>query len=258
MTKKASLVCRKFVSQKKDMKKVIITGANKGLGFELSRYLLKQGYFVYLGCRNRDLGQVAIEVLKAEGLGTCDLLEIDISKEESIRHAAVEYGKKESSLDILINNAGILGRRHSDAHPLDISDIRQVFETNFFGTIMVTEAFLPYLEKSSLAVIENITSDLASLSLHQDTNWNLYKAKSITYGPSKTALNAYTVAMAYLYKDKNFKINCVTPGWTSTDLNGHSGGKTAAENCVNLAKYAMLDEDGPTGGYFGEEGEMPW
>jgi NAD(P)-dependent dehydrogenase (short-subunit alcohol dehydrogenase family) len=123
---------------------------------------------------------------------------------------------------------------------------------------MTTEAFLPFLEKSKLPVIENITSDLASLTKHQDENWNLYKAKSISYGPSKTALNAYTVALAYQYKDKGFKINCVTPGWTSTDFNGHSGGKSAAENCINLAKYAMLDENGPTGQYFGEEGAMPW
>lgn len=240
------------------MRKVLITGANKGLGFELAKYLLKQGYFVYLGCRNATAGQISVDALHAEGLMHCELMEIDVSSQASVTHAAEAYSRKEDVLDILINNAGILGRRFDPAQPLNVADVRYVFETNFFGTIMTTEAFLPFLEKSKLAVIENITSDLASLTKHQDENWMLYKAKSISYGPSKTALNAYTVALAYQYKDKGFKINCVTPGWTSTDFNGHSGGKSAAENCINLAKYAMLDENGPTGQYFGEEGAMPW
>ncbi|MDQ0106922.1 NAD(P)-dependent dehydrogenase (short-subunit alcohol dehydrogenase family) [Chitinophaga terrae (ex Kim and Jung 2007)] len=240
------------------MRKVLITGANKGLGFELAKYLLQQGYFVYLGCRNTATGNNSIAALQAEGLEHCDLIEIDVSDQASVTRAAEIYGRKENVLDILINNAGILGRRHDPAQPLNVADVRYVFETNFFGTIMTTEAFLPFLEKSKLAVIENITSDLASLTKHQDENWELYKAKSISYVPSKTALNAYTIALAYQYKDKGFKINCVTPGWTSTDFNGHSGGKSAAENCVNLAKYAMLDENGPTGQYFGEEGAMPW
>lgn len=161
-------------------------------------------------------------------------------------------------LDILINNAGILGRRQNKENPLTVADVREVFETNFFGTIAVTEAFLPFLKRSSLPVVENITSDLSSLTKHQDPDWLLYNAKSISYGPSKTALNAYTVALAHEYKNLGFKINCVTPGWTSTDFNGNSGGKSAAENCINLAKYAMLDANGPTGKFFGEEGELPW
>lgn len=241
-----------------EMRKVLITGANKGLGFELAKHLLVQGYYVYLGCRNTQLGEIAINKLKAANLNNCQLLEIDISNGESINQASKEFGSYSDVLDILINNAGILGRRQNAEDPLTINDVREVFETNFFGTIMVTEAFLPFLKNSELAVIENITSDLASLTSHQNPDWLLYKAKSITYGPSKTALNAYTVALAYELKDLNFKVNCVTPGWTSTDFNGNSGGKTAAENAVNLAKYAMLDEHGPTGKFFGEQGELPW
>lgn len=240
------------------MRKVLITGANKGLGFELAKYLLHKDYFVFLGCRNAENGKDAVRELKNSGLENCMLLEIDISKEESVNSAAKEFGKYSGVLDILINNAGILGKRKSEDNPLSISDVREVFETNFFGTIAVTEAFLPFLKKSSLPVIENITSDLSSLTMHQDPDWLLYNAKSISYGPSKTALNAYTVALAYEYKDLGFKINCVTPGWTSTDFNGNSGGKSPAENCINLAKYAMLDENGPTGKFFGEEGELPW
>lgn len=240
------------------MRKVLITGANKGLGFELAKFLLQQGYYVYLGCRNDEQGKIAVEKLKEENLNNCQFLKIDVSNQASVTAAAKAFALTDNVLDILVNNAGILGRRQRPDDPLTVKDVREVFETNFFGTIMVTEAFLPFLKKSSLAVIENITSDLASLTCHQNEDWQLYKAKSISYGPSKTALNAYTVALAYELKDLNFKVNCVTPGWTSTDFNGHSGGKSAKENCVNLAKYAMLDESGPTGKYFGENGELPW
>lgn len=240
------------------MRKVLITGANKGLGFELAKFLLEQGYYVYLGCRSIEQGKMAIDKLKEENLNNCQFLKIDISNQDSVTEAAGMLASSTGVLDILINNAGILGRRQNLSDPLTVKDVREVFETNFFGTIMVTEAFLPFLKKSSLAVIENINSDLASLTCNQNEDWQLYKAKSISYGPSKTALNAYTVALAYELRDLNFKVNCVTPGWTSTDFNGYSGGKSAKENCVNLAKYAILDESGPTGKYFGEYGELPW
>lgn len=241
-----------------NMRKVLITGANKGLGFELAKYLLVQGYFVYLGCRNTELGQIAIKTLRDGCLNNCELLEIDVSNQNSISEAGRRLARTTDVLDILINNAGILGRRQNPDDPLTIKDVRQVFETNLFGTIMVIEEFLPFLKKSTHAVIENITSDLASLTNHQDRNWLLYHAKSISYGPSKTALNAYTVALAYELREFNIKVNCVTPGWTSTDFNGKSGGNSAKENCVNLAKYAMIDENGPTGKFFGEHGGLPW
>ncbi|MFL9836998.1 SDR family NAD(P)-dependent oxidoreductase [Flavobacterium sp. ST-75] len=194
------------------MRNVLITGANKGLGYELARHLMREGNYVYLGCRNIEQGKKALSDLQKEGLHNGELLEIDISNQESVRSAAELFDNNGNKLDILINNAGILGKRQNQDEPLNIDDVREVFETNFFGTVMITEAFLPYLRESSLPVTANVTSDLASLTSHKDPDWILYKAKSISYGPSKTALNAYTVALAYEYKDLNFKINCVTPG----------------------------------------------
>lgn len=240
------------------MKSVLITGANKGIGFETARYMLQHGYFVYLGCRNKALGEQAIAQLRKQGFDHCELLQIDISDRNSIEAAAVKFASKEHGLDVLINNAAILGRIAVAGRPLNAEDVIEVFETNLFGTIRITEALLPLLERSGEPRIVNVTSTLASLSYHQRPDWELYKAKSITYGPSKTALNAYTVALAYQFRDTNFKINCVTPGYTSTDLNGHSGGKSPAENCKIIARYAMLDNQGPTGKYFGEQGELPW
>lgn len=240
------------------MKTIFITGANKGLGYETAKYLLQKGHFVLLGCRNDAHGQEAVEKLRATGLTNCRFIKIDTSDDLSVREAAGVLTGTVSALDILINNAAILGRVPDQAHPHNLEDIQAVFNTNFFGTIRVTEALFPLLERSSSPRIVNVTSTLASLTLHSDPDWELYPAKFLTYGPSKTALNAYTVALAYHYRDTPFKINCVTPGYTSTDLNGHSGGKPAAENCRIIARYALLDEAGPSGKYFGESGELPW
>jgi len=240
------------------MKTVVVTGANKGLGYETAKVLLGMGFYVFLGCRNAQLGRQAVDNLQAEGLVNCELLIIDTADQASVANAAVILNSKIKQLDILINNAAILGRRPDPANPLNIEDVRAVFNTNLFGTIMVIDALMPLLKKSAAPRIVNVTSTTASLTYQSDPSWEHYHAKMITYPPSKTALNAYTVALAYQYRDTNFKINCVTPGHTSTDLNGHSGGKPASENCKILVKYALLDDDGPTGRYFGGTGEIPW
>lgn len=240
------------------MKTALITGANKGLGFETAKLMLQHGFYVHLGCRDQHLGAAAVQALKAQGLHTCELLVIDTSDQTSVTEAAATFKAKAGELHVLINNAAILGRVPDTQNPLTVADVKTVFETNLFGTIRVTEAFMPFLKNTPQPRIVNVTSTLASLTLHQDPEWPLYFAKSITYGPSKTALNAYTVALAYEHRDSPIKINCVTPGYTKTDLNGHSGGKSPAENCKIIVKYALLDNNGPTGKYFGEQGELPW
>jgi NAD(P)-dependent dehydrogenase (short-subunit alcohol dehydrogenase family) len=240
------------------MQTVLVTGANKGIGFETAKLMLTKGHYVYLGCRNEALGKEAVSRLKTEGLSQCELMIIDTADSASVQQAATLFGSRNTTLDILINNAAILGRRPTVDNPLTLDDVKPVFETNFFGTIRVTEAFMPFLKQSAHPRIVNVTSTLASLTLHQDPAWPLYNAKLISYGPSKTAINAYTVALAYEYRNTNFRINCVTPGYTSTDLNGHSGGKPAEVNCQIIVRYAILDDDGPTGQYFGESGAMPW
>jgi len=240
------------------MQTVLVTGANKGIGFETARLMLNKGYYVYLGCRNEALGKEAVNKLRSEGLTHCELMIIDTSDSASVQQAASRFAAQNITLDILINNAAILGRRPTDDNPLTLDDVKPVFETNFFGTIRVTEAFMPFLKQSAQPRIMNVTSTLASLTLHQDPEWPLYQAKFISYGPSKTAINAYTVALAYQYRDTNFKINCVTPGHTSTDLNGHSGGKPPEVNCHIIVRYAILDDNGPTGRYFGDTGPLPW
>jgi len=241
------------------MKKVLITGANKSIGFETARQLLAKGYYIYLGSRDIKNGDEAVTKLKGEGFGNIQAIQIDISNPESIEAAS----KQITELDVLINNAGISGGFPQSAVTIDSAVIREVFDTNFFGTINVTQAFLDTLKKSEEPRIVNVTSGLASLTLHSDPDWKYYQVKSAAYGTSKTALNAYTVVLAYELKDTAFKLNVVDPGYTATDFNHHNGPGTVEDAAKIIVKYATIDADGPTGKFFSndidEEGqESPW
>jgi len=241
------------------MKKVLITGANKSIGFETARQLLQKGYFVYLGARDIVKGNEAADKLKTEGLTNVEPIQIDVTDTASIEAAS----KKVNTLDILINNAGIAGGMPQTAADSTTDTIREVFDTNFFGVINVTKAFMDTLKKSDEPRIVNVTSGLGSLTLHSDPNWKYYKVKSAAYGPSKSALNAYTIVLAYELKDTAFKVNVVDPGYTATDFNHHSGPGTIEDAAARLVKCALIGPDGPTGQFFSDDnneetGISPW
>lgn len=195
------------------MKKALITGANKSIGFETARQLLQKGYYIYLGSRNLENGLEAVEKLKAEGLTDVETIQIDVSNDESVKAASVEVGRKTAVLDVLINNAGILGGM-TQTTSTDIAVFKQVFDTNVFGVVRVTQAFMDLLQKSTQPRIVNVTSGLASLTLHNDPTWKYYNVKAAVYNPSKAALNMYTIALAYELRDTPFKVNAVDPGFT--------------------------------------------
>lgn len=239
-------------------KTALITGANKSLGFETARELAKAGYRIFLGARDKTRGEEAVAQLKAEGLDKVELLIIDVSDQASVDHAKAELEGKLDSLDVLINNAGILGGMQQSALTVSVDTAKEVYETNVFGPMRVTQAFIELLKKSDEPRIVNVTSDLGSLTLHNDPKWAHYEVKAAAYGPSKSALNAYTVHLAYELRDTNFKVNAVNPGYTATDFNHHSGPKTIAEGAAPIIKYAMIGADGPTGGYFSDYGVTPW
>jgi NAD(P)-dependent dehydrogenase (short-subunit alcohol dehydrogenase family) len=245
------------------MKTVLITGANKSIGYEIARQLAKNDYYIYLGSRNPENGQQAVAQLNAEGITQIEAIEIDVSSPESIEAARQVIGQKTAVLDVLINNAGIRGSVPQPASTANLAMIRQVFDTNFFGAIQVTQAFLDLLQKSEAPRIVNVTSGLASLTLHSDPSWKHYAVKGAAYGPSKTALNAYTVVLAYELRDSAFKVNAVDPGYTATDFNDHQGKGTVEDAASHVVKYALLDENGPTGGFFSLDndpvtGVSPW
>ncbi|CAG5073076.1 hypothetical protein DYBT9623_04601 [Dyadobacter sp. CECT 9623] len=245
------------------MKKVLITGANKGVGFETARQLLLQGYYVYLGSRTLSNGLDAIEKLKAEGLNNAEAIELDVTDAASVLAARAIIGEKTQSLDALINNAGINGGMPQSALEADIDQYAKVFDTNLYGVIRVTQAFIDLLRNAPEPRIVNVSSSGCSLTLHSDPTWKYYDHKAAVYTSSKAAMNMYTINLAYELRDTPFKVNAVCPGFVATDFNGHRGTGTVQEGGARIAKYVMIDNDGPTGQFFSEEynpetGVTPW
>lgn len=245
------------------MKSVLITGANRSIGLETAKQLSKKGLFVYLGSRNLQKGKAVVAGLNENGFKNITAIEIDVTKPDSILAARKIVEKEQGKLDILINNAGISGAMPQNALDTSIADIQEVFDTNFFGVISVTQAFLELLKKSESPRISNITSGLGSLTLHSDPNWKYYNIKSAGYGTSKSALNAYTIALAYDLRDLPFKVNAIDPGYTATDFNHHNGPGTI-DSAVNfIISHTLTDDDAPTGQFFSndiddETGVSPW
>lgn len=239
-------------------KSALITGANKSIGFETAKQLAKLGYFVYIGSRDKVNGFEAIEKLKAMGLTNVDCIQLDVTDINSIKAARQELEAKTQKLDILINNAGISGGFPQPATKVTIDTLRLAFETNFFGVVQVTQEFIELLKKSDQPRIVNVTTELSSLTNHSDPNWIFAQFKPAAYGPSKTALNAYTVMLAVELKDTNFKVNCICPGFTATDFNNHQGTKTVEQGATAIVKYATIDSSGATGKFFNEDGGLAW
>lgn len=245
------------------MKKVLITGANKSIGFETARQLLQKGFYIYLGSRSMEKGFAAMEKLKAEGLNNVEAVQIDVTDTASVQAARAEIGSKTGLLDVLINNAGINGGLPQTAISATIDQFQTVFDTNLYGVVRVTQAFIDLLKKSPQPRIVNVSSSQGSLTLASDPTDVYYHHKGAVYQSSKTALNMYTIALAYELRDTLFKVNMVDPGFVATDFNNHRGSGTVEEAGTRIAKYASIGEDGPTGRYFSEEfnpetGEIPW
>jgi len=240
------------------MKSALVTGANKSIGFEIAKQLAQLGYFVYIGSRDKTKGSQAIEKLKAMGITNVDRIQLDVTDINSIKAARQELEAKTQKLDVLVNNAGISGGFPQQATNVSIDTLRIVFETNFFGAVQVTQEFIELLKKSDQPRIVNVTTELSSLTNHSDPNWKFAQFKPAAYGPSKTALNAYTVMLAVELKDTNFKVNCVCPGFTKTDFNNHMGHKKVEDAANVIVKYATLDKDGVTGKFVNAEGEVAW
>lgn len=245
------------------MRKVFITGANKSIGLETVRQLLEKGYYVYLGSRNLAAGQQAVEKLKAEGLENTEVIQIDVTDAASVEAAQAAINAKTEVLDVLINNAGISGGLPQSALGASSEQFLKVFQTNVLGVARVTQAFIEMIKKSPEPRIVNVSSSQGSLTLASDPANKYYHHKGVVYQSSKSALNMYTICLAYELRDTAVKVNAVDPGFTKTDFNNHRGTGSVAEAGARVVKYAVIGQDGPTGQYFSEElnpgtGEIPW
>ncbi|WP_433684966.1 SDR family NAD(P)-dependent oxidoreductase [Nocardia sp. CA-119907] len=236
------------------MTATLITGANKGLGFETARRLVAAGHTVYIGSRDAERGRRAADQLGAR------VVQLDITDDASVA-AAVETIAAEGGLDVLINNAGIQAEMSDDHVVVGAADLtadimRKTFDTNVFGTVRVLHAFLPLLQRSAAAVVVNVSSGLASLTRVTAAGTPAYAYPGVAYPASKTAVNMITVQYAKAFP--NMRINAVEPGFTKTDLNVNTGIQTVEEGAEIIVRMAQIGPDGPTGGYFDAEGTLPW
>jgi NAD(P)-dependent dehydrogenase (short-subunit alcohol dehydrogenase family) len=235
----------------------LITGGNKGLGFEICRQLAAEGFSILVGARDPVRGQQAVDKLTAEG-GTAHALVLDVTSAASIAHAVLAVQAISPILDVLVNNAGIVEDGNLPPLELSIADMRGVYETNLFGPVAMIQAFLPLLRESAAGRIVNMSSSLSSLQRLSDPLWEYSAIKPMGYCTSKTALNATMVITAHALKDTRIKINNADPGYCATDLNGHSGPRSVEQGARIAVKLATLPEDGPSGGVYNDEGTLAW
>ncbi|MCW3054562.1 MAG: short-chain dehydrogenase [Chthonomonadales bacterium] len=236
----------------------LITGANKGIGFETARQLGKLGIKVLLGARDLAKGTAAATTLKAEGLDVTPI-QLDVTDSAGIVAAAqkieAEYGK----LDILVNNAGV-NLEAFEAKPSTTSQetLRKTFDANFFGTVELTQAFLPLLLKSDAGRIVNLSSILGSLTEHSNPNSFVYDVLMLSYNTSKAALNSFTVHLARELKETPVKVNAVHPGWVKTEMGGEGAPMELEDGAKTSVEMATLAADGPSGGFFHLGQTLPW
>ena len=233
---------------------VLITGANKGLGFETARQLATRGWTVLLGARDPERGRTAAEKLAADG-GDVRFIPLDVTDDASVDAAVQRVRDVTDHLDVLVNNAGIIGARTA---PLETGpgDFLACFGVNLLGPVRVTRAFLPLLSRAELPRVVMVSSGMGSLAVTTDPDRLESTLISLVYPSSKAALNMVTTQYAKALPD--WKVNAVDPGYTATDLNDHMGLKTVAEGARAIVAMATVGPDGPTGGFFDDQGRVPW
>jgi NAD(P)-dependent dehydrogenase (short-subunit alcohol dehydrogenase family) len=238
-------------------RQALVTGANKGIGLAIARGLAKAGMTVWIGARDQVRGELAVAQLREEGHDV-NFLELDVADEASVLNAAQTLGSKIQALDVLVNNAGIAVDMTVPPSQIRMEDMKAVFEVNLFGPVRVTQAFLPLLKTANQARIVMMGSGVGSLTLITDPTSIYSTVNLLDYTSSKVALSAVTVSFAKELEPFGIKVNVVEPGHVRTDLNGNSGFLTPDEGAVTAINAALLDADGPTGGFFGSHGRQPW
>jgi NAD(P)-dependent dehydrogenase (short-subunit alcohol dehydrogenase family) len=236
----------------------LITGANKGIGLETARQLAKQDITVLAGARDEAKANAAAAQLSKEGLDVHGIV-IDVNDAGSIQKAAAQIEREYGHLDILVNNAGVMlddQKKKPSEQSLDVW--RATFETNLFGLVATTQALLPLLCKSAAGRIVNLSSILGSVTLHVTPGSPIYDSKLPAYDVSKSAVNAYTVHLAWELKDTPIKVNAAHPGWVKTEMGGEGAQMEIEDGAKTSVALATLGPDGPNGGYLHMGETLPW
>jgi NAD(P)-dependent dehydrogenase (short-subunit alcohol dehydrogenase family) len=237
-----------------------ITGANRGIGFETAKHLGEQGIKIIVGARDEAKGLESVAQLKAAGVDA-EYLHYDASLANAPQTVAEALQSRFGKLDILINNAGILKEEligQNNTLTVDQDTLKDTFDANFFAVVALTQALLPLIEKSPAGRIVNLSSILASQTLHSSPDSPIDVAKGLAYNASKTALNMFTIHLAHALKNTHIKVNSAHPGWVKTELGGPNAPMEIRDSWKTSVRLATLDDNGPTGGYFHEEQALPW
>ena len=234
----------------------LVTGANKGIGFEIARGLGALGWAVGVGARDPGRLADAVGRLRAEGVDAF-AVPLDVTDDLSVAAAAAQLDRR-GGLDVLVNNAGITGELATQLPgSVELSTLRAVLEVNVFGVIRMIEAFLPQLRRAAHPRVVTVSSGVGSLTRQSDPDGDAGPL-ALAYSPSKTYLNGIVVQYAKALADTPIKINLVCPGFVATDLNGFRGTRTPEQGAASAIRLAQVPDDGPTGGYFEDAGVIPW
>lgn len=241
-------------------KVAFITGANRGIGYETAKRLGELGITVILGVRDQDKGQEAAAQLQALGIQS-EAIGYDANAKESAKLVYDYFEQKFGKLDILVNNAGIcieplFGSNNSSS--VSPQALEETFQTNLFSVVSLTQELLPLIRKAPAGRIVNLSSILASQTLHSMPDSPIDPAKAFAYNASKTALNVYTIHLARELRDTSIKVNSAHPGWVKTALGGSNAPMEVADSYKTSVRLATLDESGPNGGFYHEGESLPW
>jgi NAD(P)-dependent dehydrogenase (short-subunit alcohol dehydrogenase family) len=238
----------------------LITGGNRGIGFETAKKLGEQGIKVIIGARDSHKGEQAVVELKALGIDA-EYLHYDATQANAPQTVAAALESRFGKLDILVNNAGILKEEligQNNTLTVDQDTLKTTFEANFFAVVALTQALIPLLQRSPAARIVNLSSILGSQTLHSAPNSPIEVAKGLAYNASKSALNMFTIHLAHALKDSHIKVNSAHPGWVKTELGGANAPMEISDSWKTSVRLATLDEQGPSGAYFHEDQPLPW
>ncbi|MGY1650546.1 SDR family oxidoreductase [Geodermatophilus sp. SYSU D01119] len=239
-------------------KTALVTGANKGIGYEIAAGLGALGHRVGVGARDDARREEAVARLRAAGVDAVGV-PLDVTDDASVAAAAELVAERLGRLDALVNNAGITGGMDQRPTTVDLDVVRTVVETNVLGVIRVTNAMLPLLRRSPSPRIVNVSSGVGSLTRQSGPDGELTTGPvAVAYSPSKTFLNAVTVQYVRELAGTGILVNCACPGYVATDLNGFRGVRTPQQGAATPIRLATLPDGGPTGGFFEDAGVVPW
>lgn len=230
-------------------KVALVTGSNKGIGLEIVRQLAKEGFKTILTSRDENRGKESVKSLKDQGLDV-DYCQLEVVNKESIDKAYEYVEKTYGRLDVLVNNAGIFSNHTKDVFNVDINEIKETVETNFYGVLLVTQAFIKLMKKNNYGRIVNLSSGMGQL---EDMGAGYYG-----YRISKVSLNAITKIMAEELKGSNILVNTMCPGWVKTDMGGASAPRTVEQGADTAVWLSQLEDNGPSGKFFRDRKEIAW